>query len=30
MLGITILDKDFVMFEISVDDESIEHSELDN
>lgn len=29
MLGITILDKDFVMFEISVD-ESIEHSELDN
>lgn len=30
MLGITILDKDFVMLEISVDDESIEHSELDN
>lgn len=25
-----ILDKHFVMFEISVDDESIEHSELDN
>lgn len=26
MLGITILDKDFVMLEISVDDESIEHT----
>lgn len=26
MLGITILEKDFVMLEISVDDESIEHT----
>lgn len=26
MLGITILDKDFVILEISVDDESIEHT----